>query len=261
MAFNIEVATAIIQIAKKCSFHGHLVNISKPLTNFTYRDFLAALDQEWPDHSTPFDINFLRTLDNIVDSDLMFKILGFSSITNISYFEEYDNGFRFDLNSDTTPEQITEIADAVFDFGTSEHIFHIPNMLCNMGRIAKPQAIILHHASCNNHINHGFYQFSPTFYYDYYLTNKYEVLGMFLNVFKVWHKPGHKFLIINRDAAGNEFSIKEEDALKRVMALFIARKLVQSTVGVWPQQSFYIKAASENPDRDLPVTDLPVSGS
>lgn len=244
MSFNIDVATVIIQLAKQCSFHGHLVNIAKPFTNFTYREFFTVLSQEWPDHVSPFDIDFLRTLDEGVDSDIMFTVLGFSSITNISYFEEYKNGFRFDLNSSSTPEQITGIADAVFDFGTSEHIFHIPNLLCHIGKIAKPQAIIIHHASCNNHINHGFYQFSPTFYYDYYLANKYHVIGMFLDIFKVWHKSGHQFLSISRDAACTEFYNLTE-ASKLVMALFVARKRAHSTFGVWPTQSFYVKAVPE----------------
>ena len=60
--------------------------------------------------------------------------------------------------------------DLVYDGGTIEHCFNIGQAMQNMTYLTKVGGYILH-VNPLNMINHGFYNLSPTFYYDYYIQN------------------------------------------------------------------------------------------
>ncbi|MBK5256140.1 MAG: hypothetical protein JJE39_08920 [Vicinamibacteria bacterium] len=59
--------------------------------------------------------------------ETLFASLGFSRVSalDVSTFEGAD--IQFDLNSSSLPAGLAEKFDAVFDHGTMEHVFHVPN--------------------------------------------------------------------------------------------------------------------------------------
>lgn len=64
--------------------------------------------------------------------------------------------------------------DIVYDGGTLEHCFNVAQAVTNILSMAKVKGFIIH----NNPlvlINHGFYNFSPTFYYDFYVQNGHKL--------------------------------------------------------------------------------------
>ena len=61
----------------------------------------------------------------------------------------------------------------IIDGGTMEHIFHIPNVLNNIYRMLRVGGRIIHISPSSNYVDHGFYSFSPTLFYDFYQTNKF----------------------------------------------------------------------------------------
>lgn len=81
----------------------------------------------------------------------------------------------FDLNSADTPPELCERWDVAVDHGTMEHVFHLPNMLANVFRMLKPGGRVVHSSPGNNFLDHGFYQFSPTFFADYYGANGWAI--------------------------------------------------------------------------------------
>ncbi len=65
----------------------------------------------------------------------------------------------------------------VFDFGTMEHCFNIAQAMAN-GASALAEGGFILHLNPLNMYNHGFYNFSPTFYTDFYTQNGFELVFM-----------------------------------------------------------------------------------
>ena len=67
--------------------------------------------------------------------------------------------------------------DLVLDLGTLEHCFNAPQVLRSIDEQVKPGGYVIH---WNPLImpNHGFYNFSPTFFYDWYKHLGYQVESM-----------------------------------------------------------------------------------
>lgn len=74
-----------------------------------------------------------------------------------------------DLNQPMAKEYYNQF-DIVFDGGTLEHCFNVAQGVINILGMAKVNGFIIH-ANPLVLINHGFYNFSPTFYYDFYGQN------------------------------------------------------------------------------------------
>jgi hypothetical protein len=123
----------------------------------------------------PVDRRRLGTGTEALSDDAFFTALGFDSVSSLDA-NAYENAtFIHDLNSADIPVALENRFDVVFDRGTSEHVFHLPNLLASLGRLVKPGGRIIHHSPSSNHIDHGFYMFSPTLFMDYYRANGFEI--------------------------------------------------------------------------------------
>lgn len=112
-----------------------------------------------------------------ISSDYALTRLGFQEVvaTDVDGFEEAD--FLFDLNDDDIPDAHRAKYDLVIDSGTLEHVFNVPNALRNIVNFASDGGRILHLAPSSNHIDHGFYMFSPTLFWDFYSANEQEIIS------------------------------------------------------------------------------------
>lgn len=70
-----------------------------------------------------------------------------------------------DMNTPLAP---AETYSVVLDLGTLEHVFNVPVAFDNVARLASPGARIMHVLPANNFAGHGFYQFSPEFFFQIY---------------------------------------------------------------------------------------------
>mgnify|MGYP001267115785 CR=1 FL=1 len=68
------------------------------------------------------------------------------------------------INSDANKEEF----DTVLDLGTLEHVFNVKQSILNAIYLLKIGGRILHVLPCNNFGGHGFYQFSPEFFFSLY---------------------------------------------------------------------------------------------
>ena len=80
----------------------------------------------------------------------------------------------------------------LIDFGTLEHVFHVPQALSNMWELCEEQAQILHVLPSNNFCGHGFWQFSPELFLSMYRpANGFENTEVYLartNQRKIWYR-------------------------------------------------------------------------
>lgn len=71
--------------------------------------------------------------------------------------------------------------DTILELGNLEHIFNIPTAIENIQSMTKINGIIIHANPANSFCGHGFYQFSPEFFYTIYSeVNGFEKTRVFL---------------------------------------------------------------------------------
>ena len=117
-----------------------------------------------------------------LSDEAFFHMLGFSSVSSLDANDYEAATFIHDLNQEEVPKELEERFDVVLDRGTSEHVFHLPNLLNTVGRLVRPGGRVIHFVPSSNHIDHGFYMFSPTLFFDYYTANGFEIPTLWLVV-------------------------------------------------------------------------------
>ncbi|HEX4780046.1 MAG TPA: hypothetical protein VH301_04790 [Usitatibacter sp.] len=80
-----------------------------------------------------------------------------------------------DLNQ-PAPESMRGRYDIVYDGGTMEHCFNVGQVMRNIASFARVGGFIVH-VNPINYYNHGFFNFNPTFYHDWY-TQSGNVMAM-----------------------------------------------------------------------------------
>lgn len=106
----------------------------------------------------------------------------------------------------------------VIDSGTLEHIFDIKSVMVNTIKITKIGGYVLHMIPANNFLNHGFYQISPTFFYDFYIANGFKIIESYITETKPTHIRFHKY---NQKSIDNMFF----NPFSRLGSVFLVKKI------------------------------------
>ncbi len=110
-----------------------------------------------------------------------FKMLGFTDVDSLDFYSIESPTYVVDLNKPIT-EDLLGLYDLVYDGGTTEHIFDTRQVLTNAVRLIKPNGLIVHDLPMSGLVNHGFYQFSPCLFYDFYGCNGFEIIKCYIYV-------------------------------------------------------------------------------
>jgi hypothetical protein len=114
--------------------------------------------------------------DEYVSDDFFFRFIGFDSVQSVDQaitggaYEGASIGF--DLNYPGLGE-VAGQNQLVYDGGTMEHVFNTSSVFRNIFEALAVGGYAVHSSPTNNTVDHGFYQFSPTLFLDYYATNGY----------------------------------------------------------------------------------------
>jgi hypothetical protein len=182
-------------------------------------------------------------LEGDVNDIVLFKSLGFDTVESID-FDDYEKPtYTHDFNY-PIPESFHGKYDAIYDGGTTEHIFNFPESLKNIYKMLKVGGIIMHASPSNDYVDHGFYAFSPTVFYDYYRANGFEIIKSY--IFEV--KP-NKCVVYEYNPEKAGFSIPRS-GFGELLVWFVARKIDSSTCGVIPQQHMYVQTWANSKDED-----------
>src|SRR5882724_11728361 len=115
------------------------------------------------------------TGEGAICPQLLFKSLGFYEYQSLDYSDFEKADILFDLNSSPVPPELLGAYDLILESGTLEHVFHVPNVLKNIFSMLRVGGRIVHVSPSTNHIDHGFYMFSPTLFWDFYTANQFEL--------------------------------------------------------------------------------------
>ena len=105
-----------------------------------------------------FQADFYKSASNDVK---YFKSLGFNQVHSLDFSDFEGANIIHDLNI-PIKDGLTNSYDLIFDGGTLEHIFNLPEALKNIFLLLKTGGFIVHNLPSHNHVDHGFYMFSPT---------------------------------------------------------------------------------------------------
>ena len=176
----------------------------------------------------------------ISDIDLC-NLLGFESCDSLDFDNSEEATISYDLNQSNLPKELKEKYDIIFNFGTMEHIFHLPNFFQNTFNMLNTGGIIFHSSPLNNMADHGFYQISPTLFYDYYCANNYQILDCYI----VTHKNsfvGDKFLLKKYRTSDHPADFLYGKLGKSIVdTVFIAKKIDTTSFSNIPIQHRYKK--------------------
>lgn len=98
-----------------------------------------------------------------------------SSMTAID-FHGTESALKLDLN---TPFDLRRRFDCVMNLGTAEHVFNIGQVFKTIHAHTLPGGIMIHGLPFTGWVDHGFYNFNPTFYWDIAQANQYKIVVMF----------------------------------------------------------------------------------
>lgn len=80
---------------------------------------------------------------------------------------------KIDLNA---PVDLGEQFDVLLNLGTAEHVFNVWEFFRTSHSVTKPGGIMVHVMPFLGWLEHGFYNFNPTFYWDLALANRYTLM-------------------------------------------------------------------------------------
>jgi hypothetical protein len=182
--------------------------------------------------------------------------LGFREVMSCDVTDQEGADIILDLNGQV-PEELHGRFDVVMNMGTSEHVFHVPQVLANLHQMVAPSGRIIHWVPASNQVDHGLYSFSPTLFYDYYRANHYAIEGAYLVEGLDWGGVLSVY-IYNPGPINNCVDCFEP--FSKVASLFIVRKTNESTSQVIPIQGSYV--TKWNSETDHPVNeDFTASGN
>lgn len=174
----------ILKEHKRRPFSGRLLCLGAPDVYFDY----DALRRMAETVRVPLDGSVAVTPANkpdfarrgCISADTLFKSVGFDAIDALDCSAFEGAAIVHDLNDPNLPAHLCERFDVIIDHGTIEHVFHIPNALQNLFRMLKTGGRLIHSSPTSNLVDHGFYMFSPTFFHDFYTTNRWEIDSIYV---------------------------------------------------------------------------------
>ncbi|MGA0562248.1 hypothetical protein ACO2RV_07340 [Ancylobacter sp. VNQ12] len=234
---GIDATSAIYLLSLKRSdtnFSSVLTLGRQDISHIRAKDFdeIVAKSKIAIDDKTKKDITSDKWADDL------FRYLGASSVEAIDASDYEGADHIHDLN-DSVPIALHDKYDVVFDGGTLEHVYNIPNALLNCMKMVKIGGHFISIAVCNNFVGHGFYQFSPEFFFRSLSKKRgFEIkdaifveLGHSPIRHPIWHRVPDPDVVRGRVTfTGN----------KRVYMIIRAQKISSIDLsGVFPQQSDY----------------------
>lgn len=104
-----------------------------------------------------------------------FEMLGFEEVRSCDVSDWEGADYLLDLNRPIPPELEGKF-DVIFDCGTLTHVFDQRTAFESLHRLIRTGGRIIHATSpSNNHVDIGFFMFSPTLFADYYFANGYQL--------------------------------------------------------------------------------------
>lgn len=227
-------------------FSGSAVTLGRQCVYATYSDVQQVFDDEAiPLARLPAGVGtktnipgWLGTEYERFTSDVAFLYtLGMQAAQALDVSDFEGAEIVWDLNQPIGPELVNRF-DLIVDSGTLEHIFDVKMAMSNLVRMLRPGGRVLHFSPANNFCNHGFYQFSPTFFADYYVANQFHDVRVYVAEESV-RSPDSQRLELFEFHTSSQPCMMASTIDHRLLVFCTAEKGSESTADRVPVQSYY----------------------
>lgn len=238
-------ASVLIAESLRIPFKGSVLQLGRQGISFDFRALqkiakLYKYELKEPEKLS-FGLKEHFSSRNFIDDKCFFSSLGFNKVLSLDFSNYESADIIFDLNGSDTPSDLLNSFDVIVDGGTIEHVFHLPNVMKNIANMLKIGGRIIHMSPSSNHVDHGFYMFSPTFFMDYYSANKFEInMINFVRCSKMTQTEPWECFNYTPNSL-DSYSFGGLDGAM-YMVLCIATKTSESTNNVIPQQGACLTA-------------------
>ena len=166
-------------------------------------------------------------LDRVIDARSLFAAMGMQ-FTVIDLVASRGGERIVDLNHPVAADLVGGF-DIVLDAGTMEHCFNVGQAIRNILDMAKVGGFVVH-LNPMTMINHGFFNFSPTFYHDFYGQNGHQLVA-----------PIHGVAVNGIDVTSYKLDHVRRQSVTdpNGMVMCVVRKS-HDRAPTWPMQSKYL---------------------
>lgn len=167
-------------------------------------------------------------LDRVIDAQSLFDAMGMR-FTAIDLVASRGCERIVDLNQPVAGDLVGAF-DVVLDAGTMEHCFNVGQAVRNIIDMASVGGFVIHENPMAM-VNHGFFNFSPTFYHDFYLQNGHQLVS-----------PIYGVSVKGIDVQSEQLHGTSRQAMNvaNTMILCVARKN-HDRPPAWPTQTKYLQ--------------------
>jgi hypothetical protein len=238
MAISQGMMKLLLRESARSPFSGSVLQLGRQACTFSMQEV-----QAWAPHygATLVEANGVLSKkptlpQSLIDDRRFLLSLGFREVMSCDVTDHEGADIILDLNKQV-PRELCERFDVVMNIGTSEHVFHVPQVLANLHQMVAPAGRIIHWVPASNQVDHGLYSFSPTLFYDYYQANHYAIEGAYLVEGLEW--GGVLSAYIYNPGPMNH-CVDCFEPFSKVALFFIVRKTAESTSHTIPMQGSYV---------------------
>jgi hypothetical protein len=260
MGLALPAMRYIVKENKRKAFQGPVLTLGRQYVFATYEDVVSMIRKEGVEPlEIPSKMSLKTNIPNWQNhpvrkhytSDVVFfKLLGLDLFSlDITDYEgsEYSHDLNMPISDDLKNKFML-----ILDGGTMEHVFNTKQFLENIGLMLQIGGRIMHQNPASNYSAHGFYQFSPCFYFDYYDANSftdfqchYIVQPLKKTLAKIYGRPSTHSWDMYRINEGQFGGLMISDCT--AMVFFTAQKTEVSTYGKIPIQGSYKFVIGDKP--------------
>lgn len=208
---------------------GQALSLSRYQENLSAEDFNSILAKYgWE--------NRINSDALLLSEKTILSALGFDSVWTMDYSSFEGADFVWDLNNPSVPTEHCERYDFIFDTGTLEHVFHLPNALEAIFNMLKPGGTFFFNQPGWWRLNHGFRCNSPKLFYEYFLSNKWLINSFAVYTYFSLYGPYQKWELSEEEIRSFEMDIR--GCYCAVMGS--ATKISESTSSIIPIENNYL---------------------
>lgn len=162
----------------------------------------------------------------------LFRHLGATTVDSIDASDYEGAGIIHNLN-DPIPKNLHRRYSCVVDFGSLEHVFNFPCALKNATDLLEEGGYFMSVTTANNFMGHGFYQFSPELFFNYFSNNGFSDIEVYMLLYR---NVPFFFRVSNPRDIGNRVELVNNEP---VLLGILARKTEHRLQVLFPIQSDY----------------------
>lgn len=231
MALSFLDASLILACAPRLAHGGDVLMLGRQ-ANVLTDDDLTVLNQRYG--------QALLGLDSASQpwSEPLFQRLGATNIESLDYSNYEGAALIHDMNAPWPDGAPPRQYDLVYDGGTLEHVFNLPQALLNAMQLVKVGGYFIGASPCDGWLGHGFHQLQPELFFRVFTAERgFKLHGVWLGEFGTPPARARLFKLVDPAIAG----CRNQVPGKRPLVILVCAERIASpsTVPSWPGQSNY----------------------